>query len=361
VNELAALQAVRDEIDRIDRELVRALNQRAQCALEIARIKREAGVGGDLYRAEREAQVLRGVREMNAGPLSDDEAARLIREVMSSCLALEQPITVAYFGPAGTYTHAAARKHFGGAVALQPLATIEEVLRGVATHTADFGVVPIENSYEGAVNQTLDSLRDSPLFICGEVVLAVHHQLLTTITDLAAVRRIYAHPQAFGQCQHWLDAHCPQAERLPATSNAEGALRVLKEPTAAAIAGDMAASIYDLPILARNIEDDPANTTRFLVLGRQPVPPSGADLTSMLFVAPNRAGALHDILRAFADAQISMTRIESRPLRSAQWEYIFFVDIEGHQSDPTVAAALARVAERSSRLRILGSYPRAVL
>ncbi|MSQ67124.1 MAG: prephenate dehydratase [Gammaproteobacteria bacterium] len=361
MSELAALQAVRDEIDRIDRELVRAINQRAQCALEVARIKRESGLAGDLYRGEREAQVLRGVREMNPGPLSDDEVVRLVREIMSSCLALEQPISVAYFGPAGTYTHTAARKHFGGAAALLPLKTIEEVLRAVGTLAADFGVVPIENSYEGSVNQTLDSLRDSRLQVCGEVVLEVHHQLLTTLTELAAVRRIYAHPQALAQCRRWLDTYCPLAERVPATSNAEGAHRAASEPAAAAIAGEMAASIYQLPILARNIEDDPANTTRFLVLGRVQIPPSGADLTSLLFVAPNRAGALHDILQAFAQAQISMTRIESRPLRQGPWEYVFFVDIEGHQSEPAVAAALAQVAERSSQLRILGSYPRAAL
>ncbi|MGE3772044.1 MAG: prephenate dehydratase [Gammaproteobacteria bacterium] len=360
-SEEQALKAVRDEIDRIDRELVRLLNERAKCALEVGRIKQTAGAHGDLYRADREAQVLRRARQLNAGPLSGDEVARLMREVMSSCLALEKPLTVAYFGPAGTYTHAAARKHFGGAVNLLPVPTIDEVVRVVEARGADFGVVPIENSLEGSVNQTHDCLRDSTLRIGGEVLLAVHHQLMSQADSIAALTRIYAHPQALAQCRHWLDAHCAHAERVPATSNAEAARRVTAEPDAAAIAGEMAAEIYGLPLLERNIEDDPSNTTRFLVLGHQDVAPTGQDLTSLYFVTPNKPGALHEVLRAFADADISMTRIESRPLRQAKWEYVFFVDIDGHQADPGVAAALAKVGETASMLRILGSYPRASL
>lgn len=361
MSEEEALRAVREEIDRIDRELIRLLNERAQCALEVARIKQAAGADGDLYRADREAQVLRRARQLNPGPLSGDETARLLREVMSSCLALEKPLTVAYFGPAGTYTHAAARKHFGGAVNLVAAPTIDEVVRVVEARGADFGVVPIENSTEGSVSQTHDCLRRTNLRIGGEVLLPVHHQLLSHATSLAGLRRIYAHPQALAQCRHWLDANCPQAERLPATSNAEGAHRIGGETDSAAIAGEMAARIYELPILARNIEDDPSNTTRFLVLGHQDVAPSGQDLTSMYFVTANRPGALHEVLRAFADANISMTRIESRPSRIGKWEYVFFVDIDGHQADPHVAAALARVGEIASMLRILGSYPRASL
>lgn len=361
VNEEQALKAVREEIDRIDRELITLLNERAKCALEVGRIKREAGAEGELYRAEREAQVLRRARQLNPGPLDGDELARLMREVMSSCLALEKPLTVAYFGPAGTYTHAAARKHFGGAVTLLPVPTIDEVVRIVEARGADFGVVPIENSLEGSVNQTHDCLRNSSLSIGGEVRLAVHHQLMTRAESLAFVSRVFAHPQALAQCRHWLDAHCPHADRVPATSNAEAARRVADEPDAAAIAGEMAAEIYGLPILHRNIEDDPSNTTRFLVLGHQAVAPSGQDLTSLFFITPNRPGALHEVLRAFADAGISMTRIESRPLRQAQWEYVFFVDIDGHQAEPRIASALAKVGETASLLRILGSYPRASL
>jgi len=361
VNEEQALKAVREDIDRIDRDLIGLLNERAQCALEVARIKRDSGAEGDLYRAEREAQVLRRARQLNPGPLSGDEIARLMREIMSGCLALEKPVTVAYFGPAGTYTHAAASKHFGGAVHLMPATTIDEVLRIVEARGADFGVVPIENSLEGSVNQTHDCLRESNLRIGGEVLLAVHHQLMSQAASLADLRRIYAHPQALAQCRHWLDANCPSTERVPATSNAEAARRVADEHDAAAIAGEMAAEIYSLPILFRNIEDDPSNTTRFLVLGHQDVAPSGQDLTSLFFVMPNRPGALHEVLRAFADASISMTRIESRPQRQAKWEYVFFVDIDGHQAEPRIAAALAKVAATASMLRVLGSYPRASL
>jgi chorismate mutase/prephenate dehydratase len=361
VSEEQALRAVREEIDRIDRELVRLLNARARCALEVGRIKRESGADGDLYRAEREAQVLRRARELNPGPLGGDEIARLLREVMSSCLALEKPLTVAYFGPAGTFTHAAARKHFGGAVTLVPVPTIDEVVRVVEARGADFGVVPIENSTEGSVTQTHDCLRRTGLHIGGEVLLPVHHQLMSRAASVAAVARVFAHPQALAQCRHWLDAHCPRAERVPATSNAEAARLVAETPDAAAIASEMAAAIYGLPILAGNIEDDPSNTTRFLVLGHQEVPASGQDLTSMFFVTANRPGALHEVLQAFADAGISMTRIESRPARAGKWEYVFFVDIDGHQADARVAAALARVAATASLLRILGSYPRAVL
>lgn len=361
MNEQEALKAVRDQIDAIDGELLRLLNARAEFALKVARIKRENGLGTELYRPDREAQVLRRIKTLNPGPLPDDEVARLVREVMSACLALEQPIKVAYFGPAGTYTHTAARKHFGGAVALTPCASIDEVLRTVAGGTADFGVVPVENSLEGPVNQTLDGLRDSDLQICGEVLLEVHHQLLTKASDLASVARVRAHPQALAQCRHWLDAHCPRAEQLSASSNAEAARLVVDEPAAAAIAGEMASSLYELPILARNIEDDPSNTTRFLVLGRLKCAASGGDRTSLMFVTPNRPGALHDLLGAFAEARISMTRIESRPQPHSRWDYVFFVDIEGHQGDEHVALALAKVAQRTSLLRVLGSYPRAVL
>ena len=361
MSEQDALQAVRTRIDEIDRELLRLLNQRAECALEVARIKHDAGLGTDLYRPEREAQVLRRIRSLNPGPLGADEAVRLFREVMSACLALEQPLTVAYFGPEGTYTHTAARKHFGGAVALQPVATIDEVVRAVESRAADFGVVPVENSLEGSVNQTLDCLRESSLRICGEVLLEVHHQLLSEAPDLDAIREVHAHPQALAQCRQWLATHCPQAACVPASSNAEAARQVCGKPSAAAIAGEMAAALYALPVLARNIEDDPRNTTRFLVMGHLAVTASGNDLTSMQFVVRNVPGALHRILGAFADEGISLTRIESRPLRQGTWEYVFFVDIEGHEADPSVQRALHRVAESTSMLRILGSYPRAAL
>ncbi len=356
-----ALKATRDEIDAIDLELVQLINARARCAVEIGRIKRAGGSASLLYRAEREAEVLRRVRDTNPGPLPAHDAVRIVREIMSACLALEQPLAVAYFGPAGTYTHAAAEKHFGRAVNFLPVTGIDDVVREVETQAVQFGVVPIENSLEGPVNLSHDVLYASTLSVCGEVILAVHHQLLSTATTLTAVQRVYAHSQALAQCRRWLDSHCPQAERIATSSNADAARRVAGEPTAAAIAGTTAAQLYQVPVLAANIEDQADNTTRFLVLGREPVPPSGDDITSLVFSTPNRAGALCDALRSFANADISMSRLQSRPLRQGSWDYLFFVDITGHQRDSQVAAALAELRTHTSMCRILGSYPRAVL
>ncbi|MBI4693718.1 MAG: prephenate dehydratase [Gammaproteobacteria bacterium] len=354
------LAVVRGRIDAIDGELLRLFNERAALAIEVGRIKREGNPDPDLYRPEREAQVLRRVRDTNPGPLPEAEAMRLVREVMSACLALEHPLKAAYLGPAGTFTHSAALKHFGGSVALDPAPTIEEVVRAVASGVCTYGVVPVENSLEGPINQTLDCLSDTALKVCGEIVLNVHHQLLTHCPTLTAIKRVYAHAQALAQCRHWLDANLPGVERVALSSNAEAARRVTTETDAAAIAGVNAAVLYGLPALKSNIEDRPDNTTRFLVLGQRPPGPSGEDLTSIVFSMPNRPGALYEILQGFADAGISMTRIESRPMRKGTWEYLFFVDIEGHADDPVVASALERVADRAAWLRVLGSYPRAV-
>jgi chorismate mutase/prephenate dehydratase len=356
-----ALKATRAEIDAIDGELLRLINARARCAIEIGRIKRGGSASTMLYRAEREAEVLRGVRDRNPGPLPAEDAVRIVREIMSACLALEQPLGVAYFGPAGTYTHAAAQKHFGSAVNFLPVPGIDDVVREVEARGVQFGVVPIENSLEGPINLSHDLLYGSTLTVCGEVVLAIHHQLLSHAPHMAGVKRVYAHSQALAQCRHWLDSHCPQAERIAASSNAEAARLVVNEPDAAAIAGTIAASLYNLPVLAVNIEDRADNTTRFLVLGTDPVPATGDDVTSLVFSTPNRAGALCDALRAFANAKISMSRLQSRPLRQGTWDYLFFVDIAGHQTDPHVAAALEVLGDCTSTCRILGSYPRAVL
>lgn len=356
-----ALKAIRVQIDAIDRELLRLINERGRYAIEVGRIKRESGAATSFYRPEREAEVLRRVRDNNPGPLPSADAVRIVREVMSACLALEHPLAVAYLGPAGTYAHAAAQKHFGNAVNFLPTASIDDIVRQVEEGNAAFGVAPIENSLEGPVNQTHDLLFSSNLQICGEVVLKIHHQLLTHATDLRALRRVYAHGQALAQCRRWLDTHCPQAERIALSSNAEAARRVATETDAAAIAGIAASSLYELPVLAANIQDQADNTTRFLVVGRDQVPPSGDDLTSLAFCTANRAGALCDALQAFASAQISMTRIQSRPLRQGTWEYVFFADIVGHRDDPAVAVALLRLAQSTSTCQILGSYPRAVL
>ena len=258
-----ALKATRDEIDTIDAELLRLINARARCAIEIGRIKKAGGATTSLYRAEREAEVLRRVRDSNPGPLPMDDAVRIVREIMSACLALEQPLRVAYFGPAGTYTHAAAQRHFGSAVNFLPRAAIDEVVRDVEAGSAEFGVVPIENSLEGPVNLSHDLLYASNLTVCGEVVLPIHHQLLSKARNPRELKRVYAHSQALAQCRHWLDSQCPQAERVAASSNAEAARLVAEQPEAAAIAGMIAAELYGLPVLAANIEDRADNTTRF--------------------------------------------------------------------------------------------------
>ncbi len=360
MDEEQALKAIRGEIDELTDDLVRVLNARAQCAIEVGKIKRATGATAMLYRADREADVLRRVRDFNPGPLSAETVVRIVREVMSACLALEQPLAVAYFGPAGTYTHAAAQKHFGSAAQFRPLPEIDDVIREVETDCAAFGVVPIENSLEGPINVSHDLLHASTLIVCGEVSLPIHHQLLSVAPKIADIRQVYAHSQALAQCRHWLDSHCSQANRIAASSNAEAARLVADKPDAAALAGTIAAELYHLPILASNIEDRADNTTRFLVLGKVPVPPTGDDLTTLVFSTHNRAGALSHALQALASAEISMSRLQSRPMRQGNWDYLFFVDLLGHQQDPHVAAALQELRNRTATFRILGSYPRAV-
>ncbi|HKK14666.1 MAG TPA: prephenate dehydratase [Gammaproteobacteria bacterium] len=353
------LGQLRRRIDELDLELQRLLNERAACAVEVARVKRAAGEQNNFYRPEREAAILRGVRERNPGPLPADEVVRLFREVMSACLALERPLAVAYLGPEGTFTQAAALKHFGHSVATRPLDAIDTVFREVEAGSADYGVVPVENSTEGVVNHTLDMFLRSPLKVCGEVELRIHHHLLSHGAAVADVERVYAHQQALAQCREWLDANLPRAERIALSSNAEAARRVGAEPNAAAIAGDAAAETYGVPCLVRNIEDEPGNTTRFLVIGHQSVAPSGADKTSVLVSMPNRPGALYQLLEPLARHGVSMTRIESRPSRRGIWEYVFFLDLQGHAQDAPVAQAMEALQGQASLLKILGSYPSA--
>ncbi len=355
------LRDLRGEIDALDSELLRLINRRAQLAAEVGKVKRQGDDNATFYRPEREAMILRRVLEQNPGPLSGPESTRLMREIMSACLALEQQLSVAYLGPEGTYTHLATLKHFGGSINGAPVSSIEEVMRVVEAGSADFGVVPVENSLQGGINQTLDALRESPLKICGEVVLNIHHQLLSSASDISAIKRIYAHSQALDQCRRWLAENMPGAECTPVSSNGEAARRVRDETDAAAIAGAAAAEIYELDILRENIEDYPGNTTRFVVLGESWPPPSGTDVTSIMFTTPNRPGALHDVLNVLAERKISMTRIESRPLRQESWDYMFFVDIDGHADTEMVKQAIAQLESKTSLLRILGSYPRAVI
>jgi chorismate mutase/prephenate dehydratase len=351
------LQSLRVRIDELDEKIQTLLNERARYALEIARLKN----GAQPYRPEREAEVLRQALQRNQGPLSGEQVTRVFREIMSACRALEQTTRVAYLGPEGTFTHNAALKHFGRAIETRALPSIEEVFREVEADAAAYGVVPVENSTEGVVDHTLDMFLHSSLQICGEIELRIHQQLMGKMAALNEVRRLYAHPQSLAQCHNWLEAHLPGIERQGVSSNAEGARRAALEAGAAAIAAEQAAQIYHLNILAANIEDDPDNTTRFLVIGKQAVPPSGQDKTSLLLATANRPGALHRLLQPFAGHAISLTRIESRPSRRGLWNYVFFVDIEGHAQDAKVAQALSELEADGALVKILGAYPRAVL
>ncbi|MCG6886249.1 MAG: prephenate dehydratase [Proteobacteria bacterium] len=354
------LKTLRQEIDSLDEQIQALITKRAEAAEAVA-LTKQANGDTAFYRAEREAEVLRKVMARNQGPLSDEEMARLFREIMSACLALEQVMTIAFLGPEGTFTQAAALKHFGHAIETRSMATISDVFREVESEAASYGVVPIENSTEGVINHTLDEFMTSSLKICGEVALRIHHHLLGQGDDLTKIRKIYSHQQSLAQCRHWLDSHAPEIELVDVSSNAEAARRVAAEPAAAAIAGEAAAEIYGLNVISRNIEDEPDNTTRFLVIGRRETPASGTDKTSLLVYTDNRPGALYAILEPFARNGISMTRIESRPSRLGMWNYVFFIDIEGHVTDTDVVTALQELAQSASRVTVLGSYPRAVL
>jgi len=362
---LESLEDIRREIDRIDRELLSLMSARAKCSLAVAEVKKSAAAQEGLdapmfYRPEREAQILREVATLNEGPMDDHAVQRVFREIISSSLALEEPMAVAYLGPEGTYTHAATLKHFGSAITTVPCTDIEEIFRAAEVGTTRFGVVPIENSTEGVVSYTLDRLAQSRLRICGECRLRIEHNLLGSAPDLATITRVHAHPQALAQCRGWLDKNLPHAERIGENSNAAAAERVQGDTTAAAIAGRAASSLYELSILERNIEDVADNTTRFFVVGDMDVPPSGEDSTSVLISAPHKPGGLRRMLEPFENAGVSMTRIESRPSRATLWEYNFFLDVQGHQDDPLMKEVLDQLREDAQYLRVLGSYPSAL-
>lgn len=354
------LRSVRERIDDLDRRILELINERAGCAQEVAEIKRAAGESNNFSRPEREARLLRELADATEGPLEAAAVTRVFREIISACLALEQPLTVAYLGPAGTFTQSAVHRHFGRSIEARPLAAIDEVFREVAAGTAQFGVVPVENSTEGMVSHTVDMFVNSNLRICGEVLLRVHHHLVSKAGDAGKVKTLYSHQQSFAQCREWLDANLPNAERIAVSSNAEAARRAAEEAGTAAIAPAMAAEIYGLEMLVERIEDEPDNTTRFLVVGDHDVPPSGDDKTSLLLSARNRPGALFHLIQPLADHGIDMTRLESRPTRGRLWEYIFFVDILGHAEDETVKPALEALKEEAALCRVLGSYPRAL-
>jgi chorismate mutase/prephenate dehydratase len=358
----SSLEDLRDRIDQLDDEILARLNERAGCALEVAEVKQRES-GGEVpvfYRPEREAQVLRRMSELNEGPLSNEKVAQVYRQIMSACLALEEPLKVAYLGPEGTFTQMATLKQFGDSVIGMPLVTVDDVFREVTSESCNYGVVPVENSTEGVINHTLDNFIDSKLQICGEVEIRVHHNLMVSPELQGDIKRIYSHQQTLGQCRRWLNGHYPNVPRLTATSNAEAARRAAEEKDAAAIAGEIAAEIYGLDIVSRQIEDESDNTTRFIVVGREDIGPSGNDKTSIVVSTHNQPGALYKLLEPFHRHNVMLTSIETRPSRSGMWSYVFFIDFEGHRDDELIQTVLGEIDKDALEVKMLGSYPRAL-
>jgi chorismate mutase/prephenate dehydratase len=353
------LLALRQQIDAIDRDLLALLNRRAAVALEVGEVKKRQG--GVVFRPEREAQVIDGLKAVNPGPLASDSVAPIWREIMSACRALETPTRVAYLGPAGTFSEQAALGFFGSSITRVPCASIDEVFRSTTAGAADFGVVPVENSTEGVVARSLDLFLHTPLFVIGETSLFVRHNLLRKLDAPDGIAAVAAHPQALAQCHEWLSHHLPKAERRPVASNAEGARLASLDAALAAIASERAASEWGLHVVAPAIQDDANNRTRFAIVThpeRHPVPrASGHDCTSLVVSVPNRPGAVHDMLVPLKVHSVSMTRFESRPARSGQWEYYFYIDVEGHPDEPRVEAALKELRGACAFFKILGTYP----
>jgi chorismate mutase/prephenate dehydratase len=357
-----SLEELRGKIDAIDVQLQQLISERARVARQVGEVKGLSRTA-DFYRPEREAQVLRKVVERNEGPLRDEEMVRLFRELMSACLAQEEPLKVAYLGPEGTFTQAAVLKHFGHSVRALSVPTIAEVFHEVEAGVADFGVAPVENSTEGTVNHTLDMFLTSALKICGEVELRIHQHLLGRMKEIGQIKRLCAHSQSLAQCRAWLAQYLPEVEKIAVASNAEAARRARDEVGTAALASEAAAEVYELNVLFSNVEDQGDNTTRFLIIGRELFPPSGRDKTSLLVSASGTEGpgVLMHLLEPLARNGVSMSRIESRPSRKKKWDYVFFVDIDGHAEDAPVKRALAEVKAASSLFKVLGAYPKAVL
>lgn len=354
-----ALLALREKIDALDRELLALLNQRMGLAQQVGELKKAEG--SVVFRPEREAQVIDGLKQINAGPLPNECVAPIWREIMSASRSLETPTRVAYLGPAGTFSEEAALGFFGSSILRVPCANFDEVFHVTATGAADFGVVPVENSTEGVVTRSLDLFLHTPLFIIGETSLFVRHNLLRKLDSLAGISAVVAHPQALAQCNSWLAAHLPQAERRPVSSNAEGARLASLDPGLAAIASTRAGSEFGLHVVSPAIQDDAHNRTRFAIVThpqRHPSPKaSGHDCTSLVVSVTNRPGAVHDMLVPLKVHGVSMTRFESRPARSGQWEYYFYIDVEGHPDEPKVATALKELRDVCAFFKVLGTYP----
>lgn len=354
-----ALLNLRNSIDAVDRELLALLNRRAGLALEVGELKKREG--SVVFRPEREAQVIDGLKAANPGPLKNDSVAPIWREIMSACRALETPTRVAYLGPAGTFSELAALGYFGSSMARVPCASIDEVFRATSAGAADFGVVPVENSTEGVVARSLDLFLHTPLFIIGETSLFVRHNLLRRTQSSEGISAVLAHPQALAQCHQWLATHLPHAERRPVASNAEGARLAALDPQLAAIASERAASEFGLHIVSPAIQDDAHNRTRFAIVTHPQAHPapraSGHDCTSLVVSVTNRPGAVHDILVPLKHHGVSMSRFESRPARSGQWEYYFYIDLVGHPDEPRLSAALAELRQVCAFFKVLGTYP----
>ena len=351
----SSLTDIRRKIDALDARLVKLIAARAKIAQQVGKIKN----GALVYRPEREAQVLRRVSALNAGPMPSANLRRIYTEIMSACRALEDLLAVAYLGPAGTYSQEAAIRHFGGSIETRSCTNIDEVFQQVETGVTGYGVVPVENSTEGAIGRTLDLLLTTPAKVCGEIMLPVRQNLMSKSKNLNKINKIYSHTQSLAQCQHWLGKHLPGVERIAVVSNAEAARMAARDVRAGAIASKTAAELYKLNLLARNIQDESRNTTRFLVLARDDVAPSGRDKTSLILSTRNVPGAIHDLLSPLAKNGVSMTRLESRPAKTGLWEYVFYIDIEGHASDAKVAQALREIERKASFVKNLGSYPAA--
>jgi chorismate mutase / prephenate dehydratase len=354
-----SLLELRTGIDQVDRELLTLLNRRAALANEVGELKR--GEGSPVFRPEREAQVINGLQAANPGPLKDNNIAHIWREIMSACRALEAPQRVAFLGPNGTFSEQAAMQFFGASIEKIPCVSIDEVFRATAAGTAEYGVVPVENSTEGVIARSLDLFLATPLHIVGETSLLVRHNLLRTENSLAGIEVVLAHPQALAQCQGWLNTHLPDAERRAVASNAEGARLAATHPTWAGIASERAATEFGLHVAAHAIQDDAFNRTRFAVIclpyTLAAPEASGKDCVSLIVSVPNRPGAVHDMLMPLKHHGVSMTRFESRPARSGQWEYYFYVDLQGHPSQPHVAAALKDLQALCAFYKVLGTYP----
>ncbi len=354
------LDEVRQKIDALDAQIQALISDRARLATAVAESKGALENAVDYYRPEREAQVLKAVRERNKGPISDDELLRLFREIMSVCLAQQEPLKIAFLGPEGTFTQQAVYRHFGHSIQALGLTGIDDVFAQVESTEADFGVVPVENSNQGIVSHTLDRFVDSDLKICGEIEMAIHHNLLSQAKGLGGIERIYSHQQSLSQCRNWIRQHLPSAECIAVSSNAEAARRVRHSPDAAAISSRSAAEIYGVPILFARIEDRPDNATRFLVIGRQLLSASGDDKTTLMLAGYEGPGALHALLTPLAKHSLNMSRIESRPSSTSRWSYVFFIDVDGHAETEPLKSALEEMQGLSSLTRVLGSYPRAV-